>query len=145
MYLSLMLHYHGAGALAGLMTTITASYCWQNAALNEYLPKLGLSLPPSDDWHHTTEHDIAIIWEFVASPLLFAVIGSSIDFSKLDVDVIPYSIAVVCVGAAVRVPTAILVTGGRNLSFIERCFVGLAWIPRPQCRPPWAACPWTLS
>lgn len=130
MYLSLVLHYHGAGALAGLMTTITASYCWQNETLNKYFPQLEPSLPANDEWHHTTEHDIAMIWEFVASPLLFAVIGASIDFSKLDLDVIPYSLAVVCVGAAVRVPTAILVTGGRNLTFIERCFVGLSWIPK---------------
>lgn len=130
MYLSLNLHYHGAGALAGLMTTITASYCWRTAALNDYFPKLNISLPANDEWHHTTEHDIAIIWEFVASPLLFAVIGASINFSELDLAVIPYSLVVVCVGAAVRVPTAVVVTGGRDLTMIERTFVGLAWIPK---------------
>ena len=130
MYLSLNLHYHGAGALAGLMTTITASYCWRNAALNDYFPKLNISLPANDEWHHPTEHDIAIIWEFVASPLLFAVIGASINFSELDLAVIPYSLVVVCVGAAVRVPTAVVVTGGRDLTMIERTFVGLAWIPK---------------
>ena len=105
MYLSLNLHYHGAGALAGLMTTITASYCWRTAALNDYFPKLNISLPANDEWHHTTEHDIAIIG-VRGLAFLFTVIGASINFSELDLAVIPYSLVVVCVGAAVRVPTA---------------------------------------
>jgi NhaP-type Na+/H+ or K+/H+ antiporter len=130
MYVSLSIHYHGAGALAGLVTTISASYFWQNEAWNKYLPDVNLSLPASDEWHHETEHDIALVWEYAASPLLFAVIGASINFSVLDASIIPYSIAIVCCGAAVRVPTAILVTGGKNLTWIERSFVGLAWIPK---------------
>lgn len=130
MYVSLSIHYHGAGALAGLVTTISASYFWQNATWNDYLPDMNLSLPASDEWHHETEHDIALVWEYAASPLLFAVIGASINFSVLDASIIPYSIAVVVCGAAVRVPTAILVTGGKDLTLKERCFVGLAWIPK---------------
>ena len=38
MYLATFLQFHGAGALAGLVTTITASYCWQNASLQDTWP-----------------------------------------------------------------------------------------------------------
>ena len=129
-YVSLSIHFHGAGALAGLVTTITASYFWQSGAWEGYFPYINLSLPASDEWHHETEHDIALVWEYAASPLLFAVIGASVDFSVLDASVIPSAILVVCCGALVRVPTAILVTGGKDLTWIERSFVGLAWIPK---------------
>ena len=130
MHATLYLHYHGAGALGSLVTTIVASYCWQNGTLNEYIPWFQFSKPANPDWHHETEHDLATLWDYIASPLLFAVIGASIDFAVIDASMIPLGLLVVVCGMAVRVPTAILVTGGKDLTFIERCFVGCAWIPK---------------
>jgi solute carrier family 9B (sodium/hydrogen exchanger), member 1/2 len=134
MFMALHFHFHGAGALAGLMTTITASYCWQNDALAEYrmFPYMGVSNPngANHHWHHETEHMMAKMWDMVASPLLFATIGASIDFKVLDMQVIPKAILIVVGGMCVRVPAAFFATGGKNLSNIERLFVGLAWIPK---------------
>ena len=133
MYLSLKVHFHGAGALAGLMTTITVSYIWQNDALSEIsiFKKMGVTKGgASHEWHHQTEHTMAALWDSIASPLLFAVIGSSIDLKVLDMKIIPNALLVVGVGMCVRVPVAFLATGGKNLSYMERFFVGLAWIPK---------------
>ena len=80
MYLATHLHFHGAGALAGLVTTITASYCWQNASLQDtWLLRCfkNLAIPePNIDWHHDTEHEFAIAWDYIMSPLLFGCIGT---------------------------------------------------------------------
>jgi len=133
MYIASRFHASGAGALAGLVTTITASYIWQNNSLNDYdlFKWLGVAVDRKNhEWHHDTEHVFATLWDKIASPLLFGIIGASIDFSKLDMKIIPDALLIVFSGMCIRVPTAFLVTGGKNLTFWERLFVGLAWIPK---------------
>ena len=44
--------------------------------------------------------------------------------------VIPNSLLVVLCGMCVRVPVAFLVTAGKDLTPMERLFIGLAWIPK---------------
>ena len=69
MFGATMLHYNGGGAMAGLMTGIFASMCWQNGWCG------ALSTGPSNSHHHEVEHHIAKIWGLIAQPLLFGVIG----------------------------------------------------------------------
>jgi len=57
MYIASRYHASGAGALSGLVTTITASYVWQNNSLNDYnfFKWLGVAQDKrSHEWHHET-------------------------------------------------------------------------------------------
>jgi NhaP-type Na+/H+ or K+/H+ antiporter len=118
------LHFTGGGAMAGLVTGVFASMAWQSG-------KMGfLSSGPSAHSHHEVEHTIAKLWNYVAQPILFGVIGVSVNFREIDADIIPLGIAVVLIGAVVRVPIAYFVTQGKDLTPIERAFIGLSWIPK---------------
>ncbi|CAM9392590.1 unnamed protein product, partial [Ectocarpus fasciculatus] len=124
MFAANALHFTGGGAMAGLVTGVFASIAWQSG-------KMGfLSSGPSPHSHHEVEHSIAKLWNYVAQPILFGVIGASVNFREIDADIIPLGIAVVCIGAAVRVPIAFFVTAGKGLTSIERAFIGLSWIPK---------------
>ncbi len=126
-------HASGAGAIAGLVTTGTASYIWQNNSLNNYkiFKWLGVAKDQKNhEWHHHTEHTFAMLWDKFLSPLQFGLIGVSIDFSKIDVKIIPGALLIVFCGMLIRVPTAFFCCGGKNLTFWEKLFVGLAWIPK---------------
>lgn len=124
MFAAASVHFNGGGAMAGLMTGIFASMCWQNGWCGD------LSLGPSKSYHHDVENSIAKLWDIVAQPLLFGVIGASVDFGELDVSVLPNSIICILVAMCVRVPIAIFVTGGKNFTLTERAFIGLSWIPK---------------
>jgi NhaP-type Na+/H+ or K+/H+ antiporter len=118
------LAYTGGGAMAGLVTGVFASMAWQSG-------KMGiLSSGPSARSHHEVEHSIAKLWNYIAQPILFGVIGVSVNFREIDADIIPLGIAVVCIGMCVRVPVAFFVTQGKGLTSIERAFIGLSWIPK---------------
>lgn len=124
MFGAAMAHYNGGGALAGLVTGICASMCWQNGWNGP------LSTGPSNSYHHEVEHHVAKLWDLIAQPLLFGVIGASVDFRELDIAIIPKSLLVVAVGMLVRVPVAFAVTAGKDFTFKERAFIGLSWIPK---------------
>ncbi|CAE7737422.1 SLC9B2, partial [Symbiodinium microadriaticum] len=98
--------------------------CWQNGWCG------AMSTGPSNSYHHEVEHHVAKLWDYIAQPLLFGIIGASVDFRELDMSVIPKALLVVVVGMCVRVPVAFLVTAGKDLSFKERAFIGLSWIPK---------------
>ena len=118
-------HYSSMGALGCLAIGFMAAKRWCDSGCGHVL-----ALPPNSHWQHEVEHDIASLWRHIAQPLLFATIGSSIDFSVIDNSSIPLAILVIVVGLCVRVPVAIGVTWGNGLSTIERIFVGLSWIPK---------------
>jgi NhaP-type Na+/H+ or K+/H+ antiporter len=124
MFASASVHFNGGGAMAGLMTGIFASMCWQNGWCGE------LSSGPSKSFHHEVENSIARLWDIVAQPLLFGVIGASVDFRELDMSVLPNAITCVIVAMCVRVPIAFIVTGGKDFTVKERAFIGLSWIPK---------------
>ena len=71
---------------------------------------------PSKSYHHEVENGIAKIWDIFAQPLLFGVIGASVNFAELDVQVIPRALLCILVATLVRVPVAILVTGGKDFT-----------------------------
>lgn len=124
MFAANQLHFTGGGAMAGLVTGVFASMAWQSG-------KMGfLSSGPSPHSHHEVEHSIAKLWNYVAQPILFGVIGASVNFREIDVEIIPLGIAVVCIGASIRVPVAFFATSGKGLTIIERAFIGISWIPK---------------
>ena len=132
-------HYSSMGALGCLAIGFVAAKRWCDAGMGKQL-----SLPPNTHWQHEVEHDIAAIWRHLAQPLLFATIGSSIDFSRIDNSSIPFAILVIIVGLLIRVSIAISITWGNNLSWIERIFIGLAWIPKATVQAALCTIPLTL-
>ena len=116
--------YNSMGALGCLAIGFVAARRWSDAGMG------WLSKAANTQWSHDVEHDIANLWANIAQPLLFSVIGASIDFSAIDTAIIPRALSVILVGTLVRVPVAIGVTWGNNLSWLERTFVGLSWIPK---------------
>lgn len=116
--------YSGAGAMGGLIMGMVASVCWRQG-----IPRK-LSKGGEEHYIHHAESDLAMIWSLVSQPLLFGVIGAALDFSKISADVIPKSIAVICLGLTVRLPIAYFSTHGKGMLFKERLFIALSWIPK---------------
>lgn len=86
---------------------------------------------PEEVLHHTTIDFLNTMWNFMAEPLLFAVIGTALDFRKINPSILPRSVFLVllCV-FCVRVPMAVLATCGGGFSLRERLFIGLSWMPK---------------
>lgn len=138
MMIAVHYHYSSMGALGCLCIGVVAAKCWMDALCGS------LSLPENTHWHHEVEHDVAKIWKYVAQPLLFSVIGSSVDFSTIESSTIPKAIGVILIGATFRVCTAFGVTYGNNLTLKERLFIGLSWIPKATVQAALGALPLTM-
>ncbi|CAD7964320.1 unnamed protein product [Amoebophrya sp. A25] len=98
---------------------------------------------------------LSFIWELIAEPLLFSVIGSVVDVRRLNFPILPRATVLIlaCV-FCVRVPVAMLAVGscglraknenfmsvdgsltrrreqGPILTLKERLFIGLSWMPK---------------
>ncbi|CAD7940147.1 unnamed protein product [Amoebophrya sp. A120] len=76
-------------------------------------------------------HNLSRIWDWFAEPLLFGVIGTVVDVRKLHFPTLPKAtFLVLCCVFFVRVPAAVFATSFGNLSWRERIFIGLAWMPK---------------
>jgi hypothetical protein len=73
---------------------------------------------------------VALLWKYLAQPMLFAVIGASIDFSEIDANTIPNAVLVIVIGVTCRMIVAMAVTYGAGLNMKERVFIGMSWIPK---------------
>eukprot|EP01060_Flectonema_neradi_P010496 TRINITY_DN17584_c0_g1_i1.p1 TRINITY_DN17584_c0_g1~~TRINITY_DN17584_c0_g1_i1.p1 ORF type:complete len:478 (+),score=97.40 TRINITY_DN17584_c0_g1_i1:45-1478(+) len=76
------------------------------------------------------EATLAAIWELVAKPLLFVLIGSAVELGNLTGEVMGYGTIILAVGLIVILPSVVLVTHGSSLNFRERIFVAIAWLPK---------------
>ncbi|XP_055336963.1 sodium/hydrogen exchanger 9B2-like isoform X1 [Paramacrobiotus metropolitanus] len=107
--------YAGAGPLACLLMAFVAGIRWAHddpASLKEVSGKFG------------------ILWRYF-QPVLFGLIGAAVSLSKIQADTIGLSIAVICIGASVRFLLTLLVMSmGGALSWKERVFAGIAWVPK---------------
>jgi len=128
-------HFKGAGAMASLVMGITAMICWEAG-----WPSFA-SLGPSRHYAHQAEADMAMIWKVFGQPLLFSVIGTAMDFSTISTQTIPFAIAIIGIGLAVRLPAAWLVVYGAGLSTKERMFIALSWIPKATVQAALASAP----
>lgn len=127
MFLGRNYGFNGGGAMASLALGISANKCWST---NKPHPRL--TTGPSVDHAHGVEHDLSKLWRFIFQPLLFGVIGAAVNFKDVTPSTIPKSIGLLCIGLVIRLPMAfVAVAGGKKpLTFIERLFVALAWIPK---------------
>ncbi|CAE1272954.1 SLC9B1_2 [Acanthosepion pharaonis] len=78
---------------------------------------------------NTIMNATAILW-LIFEPLLFGLIGTEVDVSKLNGETIGYGIATLVVGLSFRTIVAFFAVFRTNLNLKEKFFVGLAWLPK---------------
>nr|CAD7394764.1 unnamed protein product [Timema cristinae] len=112
---SQMVGYSGAGPLASIVAAFVACCGWK-------LEGWTSSFNPVEDTFST-------FWK-VFQPILFGLIGTEIDFNRLDSQTIALGLGVLFVALTVRVLVCFLVTLGGTLNFKERFFIAIAWFPK---------------
>uniref|UniRef100_A0A0G4HC41 Cation/H+ exchanger transmembrane domain-containing protein n=1 Tax=Chromera velia CCMP2878 TaxID=1169474 RepID=A0A0G4HC41_9ALVE len=131
-----LLHYNAVGYLASVVGGLTVSVLWARG-----IPKWG-STGPGPDYGHEVESKLAQIWKYIAQPLLFSVIGAALDFKKVKGETIPLAIFLVFLGLCIRIPVALgVLYGGPGLTFNERAFVALSWMPKATVQAALATAP----
>ncbi|CAD5222794.1 unnamed protein product [Bursaphelenchus xylophilus] len=71
-----------------------------------------------------------IIWDDVLQPFLFALIGLVFDFSQINWDVFWSAMAIIFIGAAIRVIAVFAMSIFMALSFKERIFISICFFPK---------------
>ena len=91
------LHYLGSGAVSAMIMGMVGSICWSNGVPHI----LAVDKAKGKTFAHETETDIGYTWDVVFKPLLFGVIGMSVDFTVLKSSTVPKSILLVIIGLLV--------------------------------------------
>jgi len=118
------INFEGSGSLAAMVMGIVGSVCWRN-----HYPK-SVTGNYCENLADEIEKDIAVFWYIFFEPLLFGIIGMSLDFRIVQTQTIPKSFILILLGLSVRLPIAYLSTYGRDFTQKERLFVALAWSPK---------------
>jgi NhaP-type Na+/H+ or K+/H+ antiporter len=71
-----------------------------------------------------------LLWTSIMQPLLFALVGAAVDLRRLSGSIVGLGLVVLLVGLAARSLAAFAAAGGGHLTFNERVFVTLAWLPK---------------
>lgn len=116
--------YGGGGALAALVMAVIGAKNWRIGY------PLSLSEGPNLVANKEVGIELAKIWNILAQPLLFAIIGTSVDFRSIDMDIIPLALLTVFSGMILRVFMAFIATCGAGLTLKARFFIALSWIPK---------------
>ena len=136
MYLMDHLHYDGAGALGALTLGVTSAL-WARGS-----PSF-LSAGPGPDHAREVEHGVGSVWWWLAQPLLFGIIGSNLDFSRVSgyVAWIGGAIGIIMSGWLPRPLCTFAAVSGAGLSTKEKAFVGAAWLPKASVQAALASAP----
>mmetsp|Transcript_1287 Transcript_1287/g.2668 ORF Transcript_1287/g.2668 Transcript_1287/m.2668 type:complete len:530 (+) Transcript_1287:339-1928(+) len=100
------------GTLAAVITSATAAHGWKK------------------DQAKPVSMLLAQFWYLVAKPMLFGLIGASVDLSSLKPDLVGKGVAIIVVGGLVRFAMVSASMVATPFTMKERIFVGLAWIPK---------------
>ncbi|QDZ21577.1 sodium/hydrogen exchanger protein [Chloropicon primus] len=138
MFTAKKFHFPGAGPLASLITAVVAQKAWRKYEDNKF-PGMATYF-----MLHQIEHDLAKLWKLVSQPLLFAVIGSEIDFSKIPSSTLPKALAVTMIGVVMRIPVAYAAVSGGYYTNIEKAFIALSWLPKATVQAALASVPLEL-
>ena len=118
---------------------IFSSYFWKQEGI------LGKNSQGANN--HISEEivkDVTVLWTTTFEPLLFGVIGLSLDFNLIQGTVLT-SFLIVSIGLIFRLVAAFLVTRGSNgFTFNERVFIAIAWIPKATVQAAMCSVPLTL-
>lgn len=128
-------HFQGAGAMAGLVMGIVTGIVWSKGYPGS------LSIGANGNYTHEVESDLAHCWHWIAQPLLFGVIGASVDFRKIDTSTIPKCAVVIIAGLFARLPLAFAAVHGKDYTLKEMLFVALSWMPKATVQAALASAP----
>jgi len=137
-------HAHPIGANTGILGALTmagvSAYCWERGL---GIHKDILAEGPNKEYQHTTESHLAELWNHVAQPLLFGVVGSYLDFREMPGETVGKAIATILAGLIARTTAAFFATSNTRLNLHERAFVAFAWMPKATVQA--AFCGYPLS
>nr|XP_054773082.1 sodium/hydrogen exchanger 9B2-like [Lytechinus pictus] len=103
-------HYPGAGALGCLTMAFIAGHRWKDG--KEGVNRL-----------------LSYLW-LLFEPLLFGLIGAEVSISYLDPATVGLGFATLIIGLCVRMIVSALAVTGAGLTWKEKLFVSLAWLPK---------------
>ncbi|KAH9519776.1 Sodium/hydrogen exchanger 9B2 [Bulinus truncatus] len=112
---SIKLHWAGAGLLAALTVPFVAAIRWRSEL--------------KENEKNPIENVFGVMW-MIFQPFLGGLIGSEVDVLQLDIDVVGLGIAVLAIGLTARIIVSFLSVFFTNLSYKERLFVAVAWLPK---------------
>ena len=110
------LQYTSSGAIGCMVVGCVSSHCW--------------SLDKEEKHQHRVEEQISRMWMVLFEPLMFAFIGTALNFKNIPSSSIGKSFLIIGIGSLARLGIAFGVTYRSSLSLKERVFVSLAWLPK---------------
>eukprot|EP00878_Enallax_costatus_P024159 GHUV01025756.1.p1 GENE.GHUV01025756.1~~GHUV01025756.1.p1 ORF type:complete len:597 (+),score=94.95 GHUV01025756.1:384-2174(+) len=126
------------GALGALTTGLVTCYMWEHGKPRK------LSIGPNNAFSADIERVLAVIWNWIMEPMLFATIGTSIVFAKLPPETIPKAVLVVCTGLCLRTIATFFIMGSHRYTWKERLFYSVAWTPKATVQASLSAVPLAL-
>jgi len=129
------------GILAALCMAGFTSYCWERG-----YSATGRCFKTEGDFHfaHDVESQLAHVWDALAQPLLFGIVGSFLDFRVMQATTAMKAITTVLCGLSMRTTIAFFATCGTPLKLKERLFVAIAWLPKATVQAAFAGVPLQL-
>lgn len=164
MFAFVKFEFSGAGILAAIGLGVGVGTAWTAG-----WPRC-LSSGPLPNAAALTEHHIGAMWEYAGSPLLFGLVGTLVDHRKISAaavpralagerevggkacraplfstaltkETIPSSLLVIFAGWAARMPATFLSVSFSHLTWREKLFVTLAWLPKATVQAALATAP----
>jgi NhaP-type Na+/H+ or K+/H+ antiporter len=104
--------FSGASALSVLVMSAGSAWAWGTPTAREVSGPLGL------------------FWNKVAQPLLFALVGASVNVSSVEARTLSFGFLMLVCSLAARCLMTYFAVLGRGLQRSERVFTALAWLPK---------------
>ena len=117
----------GSGALASIAMGAIASSVWLGQGCHRCQQK---NHGGSEDMVRQTGRDMSFIWTTISEPLLFASVGTALNFHTIPARTIPPSLAIVAIGVIGRTFVAYICCSGAGFTNREKWLVALSWCPK---------------
>ena len=111
------LEFPGAGALGALTAAFVANLNWRRNGW-------------TDDDKNPVNLILSFIWQKLAQPLLFGLIGAEIRVAELEANTVGIGIACLAISLAFRMVASVVAVLGSGLNNKEMLFIPLAWLPK---------------
>ncbi|KAK9826729.1 hypothetical protein WJX81_002380 [Elliptochloris bilobata] len=126
--------FSSAGAVAALVQGLVVKELWRRGIPRPLAQESGPQVA------RVVERQLRWFWRFVTMPVLFGLVGATVNFAVLDRTVIAKACIIIVAGLAVRMPTTFAVMSG-GFTFKEKLFFAFAWSPKATVQAALAASP----
>ncbi|BDA43853.1 Sodium/hydrogen exchanger 9B2 [Coccomyxa sp. Obi] len=113
-----------SGAIGALVQGLLAKELWKRG-----LPKR-LAGESGPQMGRSVEKHVRWFWRMVMMPVMFGLVGASVNFSTIQRGIIPKSCAIIIAGLGVRMPITYMVMLGSKYTWMEKLFFAIAWSPK---------------